>query len=105
MKFQEWQYLDLELFADEKGSVQQPRCATKKIVKVRKPHNCDFGDLLGKPTHQIEKGEFARFDKDLYENKWCSWYSCLPCIDQWLLEIGETPIHKGVKFPIHKEET
>lgn len=61
------------------------RCQTRKVVKTRSPHVCNFNA----EPHAIEVGSMALIDEAIYEGKWQSQYFCTDCIDKWLAEIGE----------------
>lgn len=92
MKFQEEIYLENDPFsgADMDTDI---RCHTAKIVSVRKPQDCMLAQLIGdKSPHQIMPGQLARYDHAIVDGEWGSYYSCLDCMDKWLIvEAGFEP--------------
>jgi hypothetical protein len=85
MKFDNQVYLDNDPFS---GSDQDTdiRCHTVKIVKVRKSQDCFLAQMVGKPAHVIQPGELARYDHALVDDEWGGYYTCLGCMDKWLIE-------------------
>lgn len=79
-KFSNEIYLGVDLFGGDKDS-SDVRLQTSKIVKVRKKQICNFGKV-----HDIQSGEFSRYDKALVDGKWGSCYSCLKCLDSHLIQ-------------------
>ena len=80
------QYISFDPFeGDRDVDVRERKVA---VVKVRKPHTCI--SPTGS-THPIEPGERARNETAIVEGKWASYYTCVPCMDAWLQEIGERP--------------
>ncbi len=59
------------------------RNKTVKIVKTRKDHDC-----IGEDSHVIKPGALARFESAIVDEKWASYYMCIPCMDKWLKQIG-----------------
>lgn len=59
---------------------------TWRLVKVRKPHPCMLAGLVGKPEHEIQRGELAMREHALVDGEWGSAYSCIECMDKWLTE-------------------
>ena len=64
------------------------RMRTVKLVRVRKPHQCQMG--IGKVSaHDIAIGELARYERALVDGDfWGSYYVCIPCMDRFLDEVG-----------------
>ena len=85
MKFDEKTYLAHDPFsgADRDTDVRHHKV---KIVTVRKEHDCFLSPLLGESMHKILPGQKARNDTALVEDKWGSYYTCLECMDKWLIE-------------------
>ena len=54
-----------------------------KVVKCRKPHKC-----VGGCETEIKAGEYALLETGFLDGKPVSCYTCLPCIDKWLDELG-----------------
>lgn len=88
MKFQEHEYIGFDPCDGDRDV--NLRCQSAKIVKVRKPHTCHLSLIDGK-EHSIKPGELARCEKVIFEEKWESYYCCIPCIDAWFIEIGMVP--------------
>ena len=86
MKYKEDDYLGFDPFESDKDD-NGSRCQSVKLVKVRKPQEC----MLTSTNHLIQPGELARFEKAIFEGKWCSWYCCISCMDEWFEEIGLEP--------------
>ena len=61
------------------------RLETRKIVKVRKTHICNFET---KP-HKIKPRSMAMVDRAIVDGKWCSQYFCIDHVDKWLEEFVE----------------
>jgi len=63
------------------------------VVKTRKPHECMGVSHIGSdiPAMDVALRETA-IEVDLGR---VSCYVCLPCCDDWLEEIGETPADSG----------
>jgi len=62
------------------------RCHTYKIVKVRKAHSCMLATMLYIKPHEISVGKRARCDSALVDEEWGRYYTCLDCMDKWLIE-------------------
>lgn len=59
-----------------------------KVVKTRRAHTCMANS---KPQiHQIPIGELAVRDSAKVEGRMGVTYTCLPCLDEWAKEIGES---------------
>ncbi len=80
MKYSKDLYIGFDPFdGDRDVSI---RNKTVKLVKVRKPHEC-----LGEREHTINNGEMARCESAIVDEKWASFYVCIPCMDKWIKEI------------------
>lgn len=83
MKYEEDDYLSLNMFEDQDAELS---CQQIKMRKARKRHVCF--SLDGKQDHFIEKGETYRYEKALVD---CSFFGqyrlCLKCLDKWLDEL------------------
>jgi len=82
MKYTERDYLGYDPFDGDRDV--DVRCRSLKIVKVRKPHDCQLVDLIGVEPHKIKPGELAICDRALVEGEWGSCYACIGCMDKWL---------------------
>lgn len=86
MKYKDWEYLSLDLFA---GDESELTLHTKKLVKTRKSHPCYYG-VLDKTEHQINAGEVAVFEKALVDGEFFGrYYMCIACMDKELDQEGE----------------
>lgn len=85
MKFNNNVYLKNDPFSGCDRDVDL-RCHKYKIVKVRKEHPCMLADLIGNKSHEISIGEKARYDSALIDGEWGGYYTCLDCMDKWLIE-------------------
>ena len=83
MKYPKDEYVKYDPFLGDRDV--KIRCRTRKIVKVRKSHDCILADLIDRP-HKISIGENAVIDKAIVDGEWDSCYSCINCMDKWLAE-------------------
>jgi hypothetical protein len=81
-------YLTFEIGEGDSGI--DIRCRTKKLVKVRKNHDCHLEQDDPK-CEGIKKGDTALRDKAICYGEWGSCYVCLPCISRWFRSIGVYP--------------
>lgn len=82
MKYPEEMYLDSQIFARDID--RSERNFIEKIVKIRKSHKCCVCEK------EIQKGEKMLMQKAIIEDLgWRSCYICIPCVEQWLEEIGQ----------------
>ena len=81
MKYEKELYIDSQIFAgDMDGSESN---FSEKIVKTRKPHECCVcGKKVPKSTKMVMQSTIIDGEG------WRSCYICLPCIEEWLEEIG-----------------
>jgi len=56
----------------------------EKIVKCRKPHECNGGC-----DKEIKAGDYALLETGFADGEPVSCYTCLPCIEEWLEESGQ----------------
>jgi len=95
MKFTDDVYLNNDPFSGSDRDVDI-RCHTFKIVKVRKTHPCFLADLIGNKPHEIPIGKKAKYDSALVDGEWERYYTCLDCMDKWLIEeVGIEPKQDG----------
>jgi hypothetical protein len=87
MEFTEKVYLDNNPFG-EAGRDEDVRQYEWKLVRTRKPHDCMLGELVGRGQHEIPKGELVMREHAIVEGEWGSAYSCLECMDKWLIKEG-----------------
>lgn len=79
------------------------RCNTKKIVKVRKEHDCMMATLVGNKHHTIKPGEYALVDTALVDRDfWGHAYLCLKCLDKHLIE--DCGILDGICTPLDERD-
>lgn len=89
MKYTEQQYLDIDMFEGDEGTLA---LHTKKLVKVRKQHECWFGlnDYSETPNHLINIGDTAVSEKALVDGDfWGKYYMCLSCLNKEIELYGE----------------
>lgn len=81
MKYPKEMYIDSQIFSgDMDGSESN---FSEKIVKTRKTHECC---VCGK---EIPNGTEMVMQSAIIEGEgWRNCYICLPCIEEWLEEIG-----------------
>ncbi|MCP4569395.1 MAG: hypothetical protein GY841_17610 [FCB group bacterium] len=86
MRYSAAEYTGLDLFEGDMDNGEE--YATIKLVKTRKEHRChlSFYENDSNKEHNVKKGEYARFEKALYEGEWVSYYCCVECMDKWLDE-------------------
>jgi len=76
-------YIGHDPFFGEEADIT---CRTVKLVKVRKPHNCLWGENGDK--HKVQPGEYARYEKALVDGDyWGRYYICIPCMDKDLADL------------------
>jgi len=80
MKYKPDDYIDIELYSDTEGEVENYK---KKVVKCRKPHKC------ANCQKEINSRDHALLETGFMDGKPVSCYTCLPCIDVWLDESGQ----------------
>ncbi len=92
MKFTESTYLNYNPFigADRDADIRQ---YSWKLVKTRIPHLCMLAELVGCVIHEIPKGQLAMRERAIVDNEWGSSYSCIDCMDKWLID--EVEIENG----------
>lgn len=79
------EYLSYDPFYGEEADLT---CRTLKIVKARKDHVCF--SLDGKQDHNINKGDYYRYEKALVDGDFFGTYRlCLNCIDKFMKEEDE----------------
>ena len=83
MKYTEDIYIKYDPFLGDRDV--KISCHTRKIVRIRKEHDCVLADLIGEP-HKISIGERAILDKAIVDGEWGSCYACINCMDKWLSE-------------------
>lgn len=85
MKYKKELYIGSQIFSgDMDGSESN---FSEKIVKTRKPHECC---VCGK---EFTKGTEIVMQSAVIEGEgWRNCYICLPCIEEWLEEIGRVGV-------------
>lgn len=78
------------------------RCREKKIVKCRKEHDCHLTSFLGLEDHKIKKGEYALVEKAIFNNEWVSYYICIDCLNDFL--INHIRIEPDKSTPLSKRD-
>lgn len=102
MKFNEKTYIDYDPWsgADRDSDM---RCHKVKIIKTSKEHDCFLAPLIGKQVHKIKSGDKARVDTALVDGKWGACYSCISCMDLWLInDVGLSESENNKKLN-HKQ--
>ena len=61
------------------------RCRTVKLVTLRKPQKCQGIDA-DSHGHPILAGQRARYEKAIVDGEWGSYYVCLGCMRNWLVD-------------------
>lgn len=61
------------------------RCRKVRIVTTRKPHKCYPPE--GK-MHPIKSGQRARYETAIVDGEWGSYYTCIACMDLWLVGLN-----------------
>ena len=79
MKYAPHLYLGTGFYSDD----DEMENYTEKIVKCRKIHQCAFC------KKEIKIGDQALSEKAFLDGRPVSAYTCLPCIESWLVETGE----------------
>lgn len=81
MKYTEKQYINSGFYdGDMDVEISNEKV---KVVKCRKPHNCNGGC-----NTEIKAGENALLETGFMDGKPVSCYTCIPCLDKWLDEIS-----------------
>ena len=62
---------------------EEVACYSKKIVKCRKPHFCSSCQ------NEINKGDSAMRESGFLDGQGVNCYTCLNCLDKWILESGQ----------------
>lgn len=84
MSYTEEDYLNEDWFFGEEAEIS---CQTRKMVTVRKEHDCWLSQAYGKTPHKIQKGERAYFEKALIDRDfWGKFYMCENCMNELLTE-------------------
>lgn len=84
MVYTEDDYLNEDWFFGDEVEIS---CRTRKMVTVRKEHDCYLSQCHGKTPHKIQKGERAYFEKALIDRDfWGKFYMCKPCMNSALDE-------------------
>lgn len=76
MKYEKERYLSSGFYEGD----EDIQGLTEKVVKCRKPHKC------AACQKEILPGEHALFEKGFLDGKPVSCYTCLPCIEEWIME-------------------
>lgn len=76
MKYKPEQYLNCGFY----NVTEDEKYYTSKIVKVRKDTACTWSD------NTIPKGEYAFYEKCMYEGLWVTSYTSLSVLDKWIEE-------------------
>lgn len=79
MKYKEETYLNSGFYSRD----EEVENYKEKIVQTRKSHKCV------NCQKSIEKGNHALYEKGFLDGKPVSAYTCLPCIEEWLIESGQ----------------
>lgn len=89
-KFPDSEYIRFDPFEGDRDI--RIECRTVKIVTTRKEHRCHSLSLDG--MHDMPPGTRARYEHALVEGAWGSYYTCIECMDKWLIDFcGRRPIH------------
>ena len=84
MKYTEDDYLNEDWFQGDEAEIS---CRTRKMVTVRKEHDCWLSLAYGKTPHKIEIGSRAYFEKAFVDRSfWGKFYMCTDCMDELLTE-------------------
>ena len=84
IKYTEEDYLSEDWFFGDEADIS---CKTRKMVTVRKEHDCYLSQAYGKSPHKIPIGSRAYFEKALIDRDfWGKFYMCTECMDAQLKE-------------------
>lgn len=89
MKYKPEYYLDSGFYSDMDDETENK---TERIVKCRRPHKC-----MGGCDKEIPRGEHALLETGFLDGKPVSVYTCLPCIEAWLVESGQVEVDENGK--------
>lgn len=89
MKYDKDLYLDSSFYGGDFGDDITNH--KEKIVKCRKPHECNGG--CGK---EIKAGDYALLETGFMDGEPVSSYTCLPCIEEWLEESGQVETEEQI---------
>lgn len=85
MKYEKDLYLDSGFYGGDFGyDIENHK---EKIVKCRKPHECNGGC-----DKEIKSGDYVLLETGFMDGAPVSCYTCLPCIEKWLEESGQVDI-------------
>ena len=89
LAYTEQDYISFDPFFGEEADIT---CRTVKLVKVRRPHPCFFGQ--NGDGHGIAQGDIARHEKALVDGDyWGSYYLCIPCLNREIADLyGPAPV-------------
>jgi hypothetical protein len=83
-KYSEEDYMNEDWFFGDEAEIS---CRTRKMVTVRKEHDCYLSQCHGRTPHKIIKGQRAYFEKALIDRDfWGKFYMCTKCMDEALAE-------------------
>lgn len=89
LKFAEADYIRFDPCEGDEGEVS---CRTVRMVRARKEHQCFLGAAPGADGHSIMPGDTYRSERALIDGDyWGNYAVCVPCMDNWLIEIGQRP--------------
>ena len=84
-KFKDDDYIIYDPFFGDRDV--EIKCQKVNIVTTRKQHECIF-----ERTHIIETGTRARYETALVDGEWGSYYMCLDCMDEFMINhLGMEP--------------
>lgn len=89
MKYDKELYLDSGFYGGDFGDDITNH--KEKIVKCRKPHECNGGC-----EKEIKAGDYALLETGFMDGEPVSSYTCLPCIEEWLEESGQVETEEQV---------
>lgn len=89
LKFNDEDYIRFDPFDGEEAAIA---CRTVKLVQARKERPCFIGATPGKDGHSILPGNLYRSERALVDGDyWGNYAVCIPCMDEWLTEVGRQP--------------
>jgi hypothetical protein len=90
MKFESEVYLKNNPYRGD--SDVEIKCQTVKIVTARKDHFCAMSRIMNGGTHDVKTGQKAFFEKAIVDGEWRSSYTCIDCMDHFLINhVGLDP--------------
>ena len=81
MKYEHEDYLNSGVYGDDYSEIENYE---EKVSKCRKPHKC-----MGGCGIEINSGDYALVETGFMDGKPMRAYTCLTCIEKWLVESGQ----------------